>query len=70
MSEKPIAEKDAIKERVEHARLALNAVPWWRPIKRQNAALDYKYALLRGAYWEIDHCILPPDTGRMEEDQS
>lgn len=38
--------------RIDRARAALNAAPWWRPIKRQSAAREYRYALLAGALAE------------------
>ena len=44
--------------RVEQAREALNATPWWRPLKRQDAARDYRYALLRAALHEAR--VIPP----------
>ena len=52
-------EDDALRANAERARLALNSIPWWRPFKRQDAADDYKHALLMGALWEIEHP--PPD---------
>lgn len=39
--------------RVEKARDRLNAIPWWRPIKRQDAARTYRYALYLAALDEL-----------------
>lgn len=35
--------------RLEAARNKLNSTPWWRPIKRQEAAREYKEALITEA---------------------
>jgi hypothetical protein len=43
-----------VSERVEQARAALNAVPWWRFLKRQDAGRRYRYALLAAALAELD----------------
>ena len=45
---------------VEQARAALNRVPWWRPIKRQEAARRYRYALLAAA---LATDVFPPANG-------
>lgn len=46
---------------IEQAREALNAVPWWRPFKRQDAARTYRLALLIAALHEGR--VIQPDAG-------
>lgn len=40
---------------INQTREKLNSTPWWKPLKRQDAARAYKWALYMGALWEIDN---------------
>lgn len=42
-----------IRQEIERTRAALSSIPWWRPIRRQDAARRYRYALLAGAMLEL-----------------
>lgn len=45
----------ALVARVERARIAHNAIPWWKILRRQEAARTYCYALLAAALYELKH---------------
>ena len=46
------------REAIGRAAATLNGIPWWRPIKRQDAARVYRYALLAAALAEL---VTPTD---------
>jgi hypothetical protein len=49
------AEYERLRREADEAREALNATRWWQLHKREKAATRYRRALLRGAFYEIDH---------------
>lgn len=49
------AEYERLRREVDEAREALNATKWWQLSRRERAATRFKRALLRGAFYEIDH---------------
>lgn len=40
-------------ERVERTAKELNAIPWWKPLKRQEAGRRYRWALYLAACEEL-----------------
>jgi hypothetical protein len=48
-----VYEREFLEELIKGKRRELNATPWWRFFRRQEAGEAYRLSLLMGAIWEL-----------------